>query len=96
MNALQRLEGAVIELVAGTGDLHVRLESAFVKHLRHIRPGELPAELSNQLQSIIQRYRATEANTKASKPHPLSEAQAKKLATDIFHLSCAVSQGLYH
>ena len=96
MNALQRLEGAVIELVAGSGDLHVRLESAFVKHLLHIRPGELPAELSSQLQSIIQRYRGTEANTDATKPQSLSEAQAKRLATDIFRLSCAVSQGLYH
>ncbi len=96
MNALQRLEGAVIELVAGCGDLHARLEGAFVKHLLHIRPGELPAELSSQLQSIIQRYRSSDANANASKPRRLSEANAKKLATDIFHLSCAVSQGLYH
>ena len=96
MNAIQRLEGAVIELVAGNGDLQNRLQSAFVKHLRHIRPRELPAELSSQLQSILLRYGTMGKDTQATKLPGINETQAAKLATDIFRLSCAVSQGLYH
>jgi len=91
MNAMQRLEAAVLELITGSGDLQARLQSAFAKQLKHIRAGELPAELSSQLQSILHRYASVAAN------HPsLSRAQASKLASDVFQLSCAVSQGLYH
>jgi hypothetical protein len=95
MNAMQRLEAAVLELITGGGDLQERLRSAFAKHLKHIRAGELPAELSSQLQSILHRYGSMDASGPANRPS-LNRAQAVKLASDIFQLSCAVSQGLYH
>lgn len=96
MNALQRLEEAVIALIVGDGELQDRLHSAFEEQLRHIRHGELPAELSGQLQSIMQRYASLSGNHQATKGKGPSQSQASKLAIDIFQLSCAVSQGLYH
>ena len=100
MSALDLLERAVLELVTSDAPVQGRLVLAYAQYLRHIKAGELPAELSAQLASINQRMghqtdepRAMPAEHVISK---LSKAKAAELAADIFKLSCEVSQGLYH
>lgn len=100
MTALDLLERAVLELVTGDATVQGRLVVSYARYLRHIKAGELPAELSAQLASINQRMghqtdglHAMPAEHVISK---LSKAKAAKLAADIFKLNCEASQGLYH
>jgi hypothetical protein len=93
MTAVERLENAVRLLAAEHGTLPVRLNQAYWQHLRHIEPGEVPAELSAQLQSIMTRFGEGDPDARLEAMAPKA---ATRLALDIFELSCAVSQGLYH
>lgn len=93
MTALDRLESAVRLLVAEHGTLTVRLSLAYRQHLRHIGPGDVPAELSGQLQDILDRFGVGDVGAHMAAMAPKA---ASRLALDIFELSCAVSQGLYH
>jgi hypothetical protein len=93
MTVLDRLESAVRLLVSEHGSLTVRLSQAYRQHLRHIGPGDVPAELSGQLQTILDRLWAGDVGAHLEATAPKA---ASRLALDIFELSCAVSQGLYH
>jgi hypothetical protein len=100
MTALELLERAVLELVTGDAPVQGRLVVAYAKYLKHIKASELPAELSARLASINQRM-GHKPELPGAMPaeyiiFKLSKAKAAKLATDIFKLSCEVSQGLYH
>jgi hypothetical protein len=93
MTALERLESAVRLLVSERGTLTFRLSLAYRQHLRYIGPGDVPAELSGQLQAILARFGASDVGAHLAAMAPKA---ASRLALDIFELSCAVSQGLYH
>lgn len=93
MTALDRLESGVRLLVSEHGTLTVRLSLAYHQHLRHIGPGDVPAELSSQLQGVLDRFGTGDVGAHVAAMPPKT---ASRLALDIFELSCAVAQGLYH
>ncbi|WP_290645713.1 hypothetical protein [Aquabacterium sp.] len=93
MTTLERLENAVRILASGHEALVVRLVTAYRQQLRHVRPGDMPAELVSQLNAIHARFGhgGIEDHLQGMTPKA-----ASRLALDIFELSCALSQGLYH
>ena len=101
MDAMQRLEQAVKLLIIGDGSLADRLLLAYAEQLQHIRPDEIPAELSASMQSVLRGLGASSPACKTladveQATKRLSAAKAKRLAAQLFQLSCAVAQGLYH
>lgn len=91
--ALERLESAVRLLVSEHGTLTARLSLAHRQHLRHIGPGDVPGELATQWQAIQDRFGQGDVGAPLEGMTPKATSQ---LALDIFELSCALSQGLYH
>lgn len=93
MTTLEHLECAVGLLVSGHDALAVRLNLAYHQHLHRIGAGDIPAELSPRFKSILDRFGPGDIDVQLA---ALSPKAASKLALDIFKLSCALSQGLYH
>ena len=94
------MEQAIRLLITADGELPSRLYTAYERQLRHIGPGDLPAELAQKLRSIQLSIGLIMGNESLASVQghimQLSSSEAAKVALQLFELSCSISQGLYH